>query len=621
MKNLRQSKQLRLTTLLCVDAGGIFLAYGLAFWLRFDTFFRSLGFWADYRLLFWKSLPFLVGLRVMSNWFWRLYYWSFSYAGNEEAGRLIFSALSGSAAFILLNFFLNNFGLNLPRSIYVLEFFLSLMLMALPRFIPRYLYDLFCSLYLARQKDGRTILIYGAGGYAELMIRELIRTTGHPYRLAGLVDDSPAKRHVRIAGLKVLGGLEDLPQLIPAFGVIEIFIAIPGFSSTALRRLVELCEPFGISYKIVPSYQSVLSGHRNILAVLEEIKPDALINRSAIAFDQKRLHDFYQGRAVLITGAAGSIGSETALQLAVQGVRHLTILDQDENGIFFLFHDLRRLHPELETSFEIGSVRDEAFLKDVLARRRPYMVIHAAAHKHVPLMEQNPVAAVKNNVLGTMLTAEAALDAGVKHFLLISTDKAVAPANVMGASKRLAEMVVQSFDGSALRPTIVRFGNVLGSNGSLLPIIQRQIRRGGPVTVTDPKMSRFFMTIPEAIGLVLVTPSLAHRDIFVLDMGEPINIDRLVRHVIALSGLVPGCDIDIVYTQKRAGEKLNEELFLAGDDLSPTEHQGIMGLNQKPADLDLAALKAEILSLDATSDSQAARRFLKARVPEYSWVT
>ena len=381
---------------------------------------------------------------------------------------------------------------------------------------------------------------------------------------------------------------------------------------------MELGAPFGLSYKIVPPYQSLLSARRGLLAALEEIKPEALLNRPSIAFDQGRLHGFYRGRAALVTGAAGSIGSEIARQLDVLGVSRLTILDQDENGVFYLARELRELYPALETDFEIGSVQDETLLRAALGRRRPDLVIHAAAHKHVPLMERTPLAAVKNNVLGTILTAEAALRAGAEHFLLISTDKAVAPASVMGASKRLAEMAVQTFAGSALHPTIVRFGNVLGSNGSLLSILQRQIRQGGPVTVTDPRMTRFFMTIPEAIGLVLATPTLNRRDIFVLEMGEPISIDQLARHVIVLAGLAPDRDIEIVYTGRRPGEKLHETLTQPGDDLSPTEHQGILGLNRRPAALDLAALKAEIKILaDRPDPVEAARRFLEAHVLDY----
>jgi FlaA1/EpsC-like NDP-sugar epimerase len=465
---------------------------------------------------------------------------------------------------------------------------------------------------------GRPTLIYGAGGNAELLARELRRTIGHPYRLEGLIDDAPSKRDVYIAGLKVLGGREDLPKVIAARGIEEILVTIPGFSGAPLRRLVELCEPFGLGYKMVPPYQSVLAARRDLLRDLKVIRPEALINRQVVTFDQERLQDFYRGRAVLITGAAGSIGAEMARQLAAPRVNLLIALDHDENGMFFLSQNLKGLHPELDISFEIGSVRDEAFLKAVLARHRPDMVIHAAAHKHVPLMENNPLAAVKNNVLGTIVAAEASLAAGAEYFLLISTDKAVAPANVMGASKRLAEMVVQTVAGGPLKPVIVRFGNVLGSSGSLLPTIQRQIQRGGPVTVTDRGMTRFFMTITEAIGLTLVTPTLARRDIFILEMGDPVNIDQLVRQVIALAGLVPGRDIEVVYTGKRPGEKLVEELFLPGDDISPTEYKGILALNLKPAHLSLAGLKAEIEALDAAPDpGSAARRFLADRVPEY----
>ena len=613
----RQSRLLRRLFLLGADAGAVFLAYGLAYWLRLDAFHS--GSRQPYWGLLWDSLPFLLGLRLAANWSWRLYNWSFSHAGGAELLRLLSALLTGTAAFIALNVFFNPFGQSPPRSVYALEFYLSLMFMVIARFGPKYLHEFYCGLHAVRRLGGRPTLIYGAGGGAEILIRELRRTVGHPYRLEGLIDDAPAKRDVYIAGLKVLGNREDMPKIIAARGITEILVTIPDLSGAPLRRLVELCEPFGLSYKMVPPYQSVLTSRRDLLRDLEVIRPEALINRPAIDFDQERLRGFYQGRSVLVTGGAGSIGSEIARQLAARKVGRLTILDQDENGLFFLLRDLERLYPGQETASEVGTIRDEGLWRDILARNRPDMVIHAAAHKHVPLMEQNPLAAVKNNVLGTIMTAEAALAAGVEHFLLISTDKAVAPANVMGASKHLAEMVVQTLGGSPVQPVIVRFGNVLGSNGSLLPIIQRQIQRGGPVTVTDRNMTRFFMTIPEAIGLVLATPTLARRDIFVLEMGDPVSIDQLVRQVIALAGLVPGRDVEIVYTEKRPGEKLTEELFLPGDDLSPTEHKGILGLSRRPAPLDLAGLKAEIKSLDAAADpGQAARRFLAAWVPEYN---
>ena len=616
IKSLRQSKLLRCLFLLGADAGAVLLAYGLAYWLRLDAFDTG---WRPYLGLLWASLPCLIGLRLAANWLWRLYNWSFSHAGRAELPRLFLAVLTGTAVFIALNVFFRPFGQTPPRSIYALEFYLSLMFMGLARFGPKYLYEFYCGLHAVRRLGGRPTLVYGAGGNAELLIRELKRTIGHPYSLEGLIDDAPSKRDVYIAGLKVLGNREDLPKIIAARGITEILVTIPGFSGAPLRRLVELCEPFGLSYKIVPPYQSVLTFRRNLLRDLEVIRPEALINRPVIDFDQERLRGFYRGRSVLVTGAAGSIGSEMARQLAAGRVNRLTVLDQDENGLFFLLQDLERLYPDQETASEIGTVRDAGLWRNVLARHRPDMVIHAAAHKHVPLMEQTPLAAVKNNVLGTIVTAEAALAAGVEHFLLISTDKAVAPSSVMGASKRLAEKVVQTLAGGPVKPVIVRFGNVLGSNGSLLPLIQRQIQQGGPVTVTDRNMTRFFMTIPEAIGLVLATPTLARRDIFVLEMGDPVNIDQLVRQVIALAGLVPGRDIEIVYTEKRPGEKLAEELFLPGEDLSPTEHNGILGLSQKQAPLNLAGLKAEIEALDAAPDPQAAaRRFLKTWVPEYT---
>lgn len=612
---LRRSLAVRLIFLVSFDSFCIFFAYYLAYWLRLDSIFPISE--PRYTDLLFRSAPTLIGLRVLANWLWRQYHWSFSHADLPEALNLFFSALCGSATFIAINYFTQPFGEVPPRSIYALEFFLSLLLMALLRFAPKYLYHIYCGFISARYHHTRPTLIYGAGGNAELLVRDLSRTTDHPYHLVGFVDDAPSKRHVYISGLKVLGSIDDLPTLITRYDIRELFITIADFSGAPLRRLMDMCEPFGIRYKIVPPYQTVLTEQLNVLSALKEIKPEALINRPPIPFEPERLANFCQGRVILVTGAAGSIGSEICFQLASYGVAGLILFDIDENSLFFLWGDLTQKYSDLAIDFEIGSIRDESLLKAVMTRYRPDSVIHAAAHKHVPLMEHCPLAAIKNNVLGTLFTARAALAAGVEHFLLISTDKAVDPSSVMGATKRLAEIILQNLRSSTMRSIIVRFGNVLGSNGSLLPIIQRQIQRGGPVTITDPKMTRFFMTIPEAIGLVLTTLTLSPQNTFVLEMGEPVSIDKLVRHVISLSGLAPERDIEIVYTQKRPGEKLTENLISAREVLEPTEHQGIRAFNQAPVPLDLDQLTTAINSLPASSGLIECRKFLATFLPEY----
>ena len=615
---LRDSRKIRRSFLLTADALLICCAYFMAYWLRLDTFWGFSGQWDHYLNLFWKSLPLLIGLRLAANWLWHQYSWSFSHADVPDAMRLFLATVCGSLAFVLINQLGAPFGVLPPKSVYALEFSLSFIFMGALRFAPKYLYNLYCGSHLAHRNAEllRPALVYGAGGNAELLVRDLLRTTGHPYHLVGFIDDSPAKKGVYIGGLKVLGASGNLPVLIPRYDIKEILIAIPDFSGAPLRHLMDICEPFGISYKIVPRYQSMLSGQTNVLSLMEDVKPEALINRPSVPFDRQRVTNFYQGWAVLVTGAAGSIGSEICLQLASYGASRLILFDMNENGIFFLYNDLLKDHPSLKVDFEIGSVQDEKLLQIVMNKHKPDMVIHAAAHKHVPLMEACPLEAVKNNVLGTLLTAKAAAAAGAKNFLLISSDKAVIPANIMGATKRLAEIALQNID-TPMQRTIVRFGNVLGSNGSLLQIIQRQIKRGGPVTVTDPRMTRFFMTIPEAIGLVLVTPTLEPKNIFVLEMGEPVNIDKLVRHIISLAGLTPGRDIDLIYTGRRPGEKLTERLISEGQALEATEHAGIQAVRQADGRIDLDILINKVELLSKTPDLESGEDIIKEYVPEY----
>lgn len=619
LKWVRFTSYTRQIVLFFCDVFLITLAYFLAFWLRLDMV-ASHPLKDAYFNLFLKSTPLLLSCRFIFNWFTRLYGWSFAHAGLQDAGRFFLSIFAGSLAFIFINIMFAPYGLVPPRSVYIIESSLSLLFLGGLRFGPRYLY----TLYRRRNSQGAQVnystptLIYGAGDNGELLARELLRTIGHGYHLIGFIDDNPSKLHVLIYGLKVFGNINDLERLIKKYKIQKILIAIPNFSGAPLRHVIDVCAPFGVSYKIVPHYQRILENKPNFKNILENVTPESLINRSLVSFPKDLKAELYHGKTVIVTGAAGTIGAEICKQLASLGVQRLILFDINENGIFFTHADIQRLYPNIDLNIEIGSVQDSELIQHVMRKYRPDIAFHAAAHKHVPLMELCPVEAIKNNVLGTLYVAQAAADANVQTFLLISTDKAAEPANIMGATKRLAELVLRAIDAPHLRKRIVRFGNVLGSSGSLLQIIQRQIHRGGPVTITDPEMTRFFLTVEEAIGLVLITPDLMESDTFILEMGECVNIDKLVRQVIALTGLVPERDIEIVYTKKRPGEKLTEVLVNDDETLIPTKQTGIQGIQfVAPIALNIQSLTRDISILSKSNYYEESLQLLRKYVPNF----
>ena len=454
-------------------------------------------------------------------------------------------------------------------------------------------------------------IIYGAGGNAELLVKELTRTTNYKYNIIGLIDDSPTKKNASIYGFKVLGAINDLPKILKKFSINEILITIPDFSGEPLRNLIGVCAPFNIGYKIVPKYKQMLNRTASITSMVEKIKPDALIDRVQIPFDKNKLLPLYKGKTILVTGGVGSIGSEICRQLTDCKITRLIVLDMNENDSYFLQSDLREKHPNLDLFFEIGSIQDREIIRKIMEKYRPHIVFHAAAHKHVPLMERCPLEAIKNNVLGTIIVIEEAQRQGVEEFLLISSDKSVSPTNIMGATKNIAEKVMRSLKvQGSMNCRAVRFGNVLGSNGSLLQIIQRQIIKGGPITITHPEMTRYFMTIPEAVGLVLVTLGFRESDTFVLDMGDPISIDKLIRQVVSLSGLVPERDIDIVYTQCRPGEKMYEEIFSNNENIEETAHKRIFAVINEEELLDVNNMKIRISTLSEQEELNVKQFFL-----------
>jgi FlaA1/EpsC-like NDP-sugar epimerase len=419
-------------------------------------------------------------------------------------------------------------------------------------------------------------------------------------------------------GVKIVGNRNDIETTVEKYNITEIILAIPTLTTKAKKEIWEICSRTGCKFKQMPGIYQLANGEVSIQAI-REIQIEDLLERDVVRVDMGGLSDLIKEKTVMVTGGGGSIGSELCRQLASYRPKELVIFDIYENNAYAIEQELKANYPDLTTHVLIGSVRDENRIDSVMAQFRPSIVYHAAAHKHVPLMERSPLEAVKNNVFGTLHTAQAAAKYGVEHFVLISTDKAVNPTNVMGASKRICEMIIQTMaDRSDTCFAAVRFGNVLGSNGSVIPLFREQIRKGGPVTVTHPEITRFFMTIPEAVSLVLQAGAFAKGgEIFVLDMGEPVKISDLAHNMIRLSGFEPNVDIPIVYTGLRPGEKLYEELLLQEEGLTKTSNDLIyIG---KKTELDPEVLAQGLAQLRELEEGQEnlLRSQLRRIVPTY----
>ncbi|MBS3734589.1 MAG: polysaccharide biosynthesis protein [Phycisphaerae bacterium] len=419
------------------------------------------------------------------------------------------------------------------------------------------------------------VLVVGAGNAAEAIVREINRMRVERYRVVGIVDDDPNKQGLVIHGAPVLGGTEDIPHVCEEQGVDEIIIAIPSATRKQLQRVIDVCSGTKLKFQSLPGVGDLIDG-RVTVSQMRPVDINDLLGREVVELDWDAIGRFIRGRRVLVTGAGGSIGSEMCRQIAHHDPAALILVEQAETPLFDIDNELRAAFPQLELTAVVCDIYDRDRVFEVWEEHRPDVVIHAAAHKHVPLMEQNPCEAVKNNILGSRNTADASCAYDTAEFVMISTDKAVNPSSVMGASKRVAEVYTQALngrDGCKTQFKAVRFGNVLGSNGSVVPTFRRQIANGGPVTVTHPEMTRYFMTIPEAAQLVLQAAATGSGgQIFLLDMGEPVKIVDLARQMITLSGFVPSQDIDIVFSGIRPGEKLFEELRADAEDLEPTVH-------------------------------------------------
>lgn len=419
------------------------------------------------------------------------------------------------------------------------------------------------------------VIIVGAGKAGELLAGDITGHSGSGLHIVGFVDDDAAKQGTEVAGLKVLGPVGNLPQLVKDNGVEELIIALPSERGATIRTIVEKTVGLGLGYKILPRLSEILRQDfdKDYLQYVRRVRPEDLLGGEILKSDQDDIGDYAQDQTIMVTGAAGSIGSELSRQIVAYGAKKVVLYDWWENGIFELRNQIVENYPDADVEYIIGDIKDRSKVTQVMAAYRPDTVFHAAAYKHVPLMEGNPAEAIKNNILGTKTVAEEAVNNGVKKFVLISTDKAVNPTNIMGATKRAAEQVIHVLASSQSTTTLcaVRFGNVINSNGSAIPIFERQIETGGPVTVTHKDITRFFMTIPEAVHLVLQSWVMGENDdLFVLDMGESIKIYDLARLLITIHGYVPDEDIEIKITGLRPGEKLYEEVLVQEEETNST---------------------------------------------------
>jgi FlaA1/EpsC-like NDP-sugar epimerase len=544
------------------------LAWQLAWLARFNFSFVALAAWdAQYTIL-----PLVVACQSILGWYLGLYRGIWRFASLHDLWNIIRAAVIGALTLTLLLFVINRLA-GIPRSVLVFYPVLLIFGFGGPRLAYRLWKDR--SLNIRRSTAGTRVLIVGAGRGGDMVLREMLRDV--KYQPVGLIDDQAQLARRRIHGVPVLGPVASIPAFVEEQEVDMIFIAIPSASKQAMRTIVGYCEQAGKPFRTLPRFQD-LGTDSTLLSKLREVSIDDLLGRDKVELDWASIQRGLSGKCVMVTGGGGSIGSEICNQLAQLGVAGLVVFDQSEFNLYAVEMSLRSRHPRLMLNMVLGDVCDRVAVEAALRRYRPDWIFHAAAYKHVPILECQPREAVRNNVLGTHVVAEAAIAHRCRKFVLISTDKAVNPASMLGGSKRVAELICTSLQEMSDTAFItVRFGNVLDSAGSVVPLFREQIQRGGPVTVTHPEVSRYFMTIPEASQLILQAANMGRGgEVFVLDMGEPIKIAYLAEQMIRLSGKKPHRDVKIEYVGLRPGEKLTEELFHSDENLAVTQHQKIL---------------------------------------------
>ncbi len=634
-KRIGMVKYSRVAILLVADAICVNLSYIIALLARFEFDVKSAGFWSyfeDYvNGILWITL-----IQLAVFWLFGLYNSLWKYAGVEELVKVALASATGSLAIIVyLEFTQQAF----PRSTYIFEPCLSMLLIGGVRLSYRFFRDLktpgnFNSYVLRKTgkhaplegDDATKVMLVGAGDAGASIIKEVRQHPEYGRKVVVAVDDNPDKRNQRIAGVKIAGGRADIKRLARKYGVDEIIIAIPSAKRKESQEIVNECNKTRCKLKMLPGLSDLINDKVSI-SKLRDVDIEDLLGRDPVQVNLREISGYIENKIVMVTGGGGSIGSELCRQIAKFRPRKLIAVDIYENTVFELKNEMKRSYPLLEFETAIASVRDRRRMEEVFVKYKPHVIFHAAAHKHVPLMEENPKEALINNILGTKNMVDLADAYAVEKFVLISTDKAVNPTNVMGATKRVCEMILQEKSThSRTSYSAVRFGNVLGSNGSVIPIFRKQIAQGGPVTVTHREITRYFMTIPEAVQLVIQAGAMAEGgEIFILDMGNPVKIMDLAENVIRLSGYVPYVDIDIKITGLRPGEKLYEELLLDEEGIKKTTHNKIYVGHPVPPPEELSRLLActdgpgvedSIMEVASGTDEDA-RTWLHHMVPTY----
>ncbi len=576
------------------DAVLVAVAWVLAWYLRFD------GSWPRYydRYITWDLIALAVAVKVPVFVFSGYYERWWRYVSTRDMWNVMRGAVFATVATFLVFTLFEPHSVRVPSGVWFIDLLLALALLAGARLAARTLIERPRAGHVVAR--GKEVVIIGAGDAAQLVVLQIQRNPALGMTAIGLLDDDPRKRSIRVHGVKVLGTVADLPAVLAEHHPDEVLIAVPSAPGSMRARVVEECRARSVPVKTLPSLAELVTGNTGLAGRARPVEVEDVLGRAPVEVDLGAIADYLEGESVLVTGAGGSIGSELCRQVARLGPSRLVLLDNAEPALFEIERELVRDRGHTNISAVVADVKDEVLVRRVLETHRPGVVFHAAAYKHVAMMEANPIEAVRNNTLATRSLARLASELGVRRFVLVSTDKAANPQTVMGLSKSLCEWIVETHGH---RPEVetrfvaVRFGNVLGSSGSVIPIFRRQIANGGPVTVTHPEMTRFFMTIPEAVQLIVQAGAMGERgQVYVLDMGEPVRVLDLAEKMIRLSGREPGAEIAIEIIGPAPGEKLHEELIGEGEVASPSTHEAIMRLTREP--IDPVWLDAELETLE-----------------------
>lgn len=592
------------STLIVIDMTIVVMIPIMALFIRFEGIMDR-----HYFDVLLKYMPIIVIIRLSTFYLFGLYNRLWRYASINEL-LAICSAVTVSSMIIVAYMYMT--GSALPRSVQFLSWFLNIGFIGASRLVLRIVHYL----RQKRAKQCAKVLIIGAGDAGAMIAREINHRYSGMKQLIGFIDDDRYKNKQRLFGVQVLGNRQDIKRVVNEHGIDEIIIAMPSAGGSVIREIIHECKQTKCALKILPGIYELIDGNVTVQQ-LRKVEVEDLLGRDAVKLDIKEITDYLKGKRVLVTGAGGSIGSELCRQIAKMSPSSLTLLGKGENSIYEINSELQGKHKNFNIIPIIADVRDKERIHAIFAEVKPQVVFHAAAHKHVPLMEAQPMEAVRNNIFGTKTVAEAADRYGAEAFVMISTDKAVNPTSVMGATKRVAELIIQNLSKvSDTKFVAVRFGNVLGSRGSVIPLFKKQIAKGGPITITHPEMTRYFMTIPEASQLVLQAGAIAKGgEVFVLDMGEPVKIVDMACDLIELSGLVPHEDIKIEFSGLRPGEKLFEELLTAEEGTASTKHQKIFVANMKAVDEE--ELQRNLLMLQNVKQSNEIINILTTLIPAY----